>query len=107
MKTSLIDQVQTIEQEADKLVTNAKQKSEQDVTNLSKAMHDARNAIIAKADKTSEAIIAEHVARANTEAHKTIGESNDAVVIIHTTAEKNRSKAIAKAEQLLTAEYLS
>lgn len=105
MKTSLISQVEAIEQEATKLVADAKHTSEQDAINVSKAMTEAREAISAKADKTSAQIISEHTKQANEEAHRITKESADSAVITHNTAEKNRDKAIAKAEQLFAQEY--
>ena len=105
MKQSLLSEVAAIEQEASKLVEDAKEAAEKATMDVSKAMNEAREAISAKASTTSTQIIKEHVAQAKEDAHKIIKESKDTVSIIHKTADKNRNMAITKASQLFAEEF--
>ncbi|OGY37226.1 MAG: hypothetical protein A3E36_01360 [Candidatus Andersenbacteria bacterium RIFCSPHIGHO2_12_FULL_45_11b] len=105
MNKSLIAQVEQLEQEASLMIADAKKTSENELLHVSKSMHEAREAITAKADATSAQIIAEHTKQATEEAHRIMKESNDAASITHNAAEKNRDRAIKKATQLFAETY--
>lgn len=106
MKT-LLDKIQTIEQQAADLVEQAqeagKKKLAQIQTSEERVVADLRT----KSEKTAQAIIDSKVHAAKEEVNKIRQEQVQSVDAVHAAAESNRDNALEKAQQLFNDEYLS
>ncbi len=107
MQQTLLTKVEQIEQEAQALIQQARDRASKEMTELASNIKASRASIEAKAEETSRSILAEQKTFAEQEAHKTIQQSRNVVEHIHETAQKNRPLALQKAKELFAAEYES
>jgi vacuolar-type H+-ATPase subunit H len=103
---TLLRKVQTVEAEASRLVHEAKQASQQTLSQIrageTKLMADIR----AKAERKAAAIVDEHVRQAAQEINAIRQEQKQSEETAHRIADKNRQDTLMYARKIFNEEYL-
>ena len=105
MKKTLLHEVKDIEHEALALVAQAKEDVAQELAKIHTNVEAAKKTTELKAAQTAIAIIAERKRAAGEEAREITEQSRSIALQIHQAAEKNRSRALEKANILFRKEY--
>ncbi|MEX0649871.1 MAG: hypothetical protein WD200_02635 [Candidatus Andersenbacteria bacterium] len=105
MKT-LLEKVQTIEEEATATIQKAESGAKQDLNQVQSSEERVVEELRKKAENTARAIIDEQVRSARDEINKIKQEQAHSVEMVHSAAARNRADALQKAHHLFEEEYL-
>ena len=106
-KATLLEKVQTIEQEADDIVGKARTTGERTVQDIRAREQEIVEDIQAEAKERGQKIVKERVTSMKDTIGKIKDESGQAAGMVKKAADKNRADVLKKAQQLFTEQYLN
>ena len=104
---TLITKVETIEQQAQELVSKVRTEGEEKLRELTSAEESLLGEVKARAERKAESIIKDRTKKAQDAVNTAHQDDSTVTASVHSTAEKNREHAITLALSLFTKEYLA